>query len=175
MDLPNILNTKGSAAVAGQQLHPQFAQQAGVGVHVNGAGAVVESADGRVGLAGMPYGAGVGPRSQPLHNMGIAGAQQQQQQQLRYNDVPQQYQQQFPVISNPYPTPTGSVEGGFAQVQPEEEPKTGDVSPDGAAWYASGSIPSLLSIPFPNWLIGSNYRAHPQRHSATCLHAPQLQ
>ena len=114
MDLPNILNNKGSAAAAAavEQLQQQF----NADPHMNGHRAMSDAGSER----------GVSPhmsdpssrfaaRPASFSNLSMANAPQH-----RYTDtvsLPQQYS----LMSNPYPTPTASIDGGYGPPRPNGE------------------------------------------------------
>ncbi|MCJ1443695.1 MAG: hypothetical protein MMC23_004195 [Stictis urceolatum] len=125
MDLPNILNNKGPAAAA-EQIHQQLAEAA--------------RANGRsMSDAGSEQ--GISPRmpdhtskfaarpDHPLHNI------QSMPNTPHYADSPA-LMQTFPMVSNPYPTPTGSYDNGYNHNQQNDEPQIaqnqGSVSEGGA-------------------------------------------
>lgn len=100
MDLPNILNNKGPAASA-EQLQQQLARAKGRTISEVGSGQAFAH-----NLSDDPSRFSSQSTGPQLHNLNMANAQ-------RYtNSAP--LQQQFPMIPDPYPTPTGSVENGYA-------------------------------------------------------------
>ena len=110
MDLPNILNNKGPAAAATRQLQHRFAET----THVNG-GAMSNAGSER----GMPHhvpnsSASFSSRSGPsTHGLNMTNAP-------HYTESPH-LQQQFSIVPNPYPTPTGSIDSAYTQAQHGDE------------------------------------------------------
>ena len=110
MDLPNILNNKGSAGAAARHLQHQFPDN----THVNG-GAISDAGSERAMLHHVSnpspsFSSRAGPQ---LHNLNMTNVP-------RYTDSPH-LQQQFSVIPNPYPTPTGSVDSAYTQAQHSDD------------------------------------------------------
>ena len=112
MDLPNILNNKGPAAAA-EQLQQQLEEAARAkGRTISEVGSGPAFAHNLSDDPSRFSSQSTGPQ---LHNLNMANAS-------RYtNSVP--LQQQFPMIPNPYPTPTGSVENGYANSQHGDDPR----------------------------------------------------
>lgn len=108
MDLPNILNNKGPAAAAGHQFQQQFPDVA----HANGRS--FSTTDSERGMSPLMAEQTSRFSSRPVqHNMTMANAP-------RYMNSPH-LPQQFSMDPNSYPTPTGSIENGYAQAQQGEE------------------------------------------------------
>ena len=103
MDLPNILNNKGGAAAA-EQLQQHFGDP-----HVNGHRALSDTGSERGVSPHMSdqHPSRFVPRPAAFSSINMANAQ-------RYTE-PVALPQHYPLMSNPYPTPTASIDGGFVQ------------------------------------------------------------
>lgn len=108
MDLPNILNNRGGSgmALANQQHLQHYADLSGRAMSDTGS---------ERGMS--PH---LSDRGQHMR------AGQQQLQALSMDHLPQQHyhHHQFSMGSNPYPTPTGSIENGYGQTPDEQQLQT---------------------------------------------------
>ena len=120
MDLPNILNNKGPASAATRQLQHHFVKNA----QVNGSALSDTGSERGMSHHVSDPSAGFSTRSGPqLHNLNMANAP-------RYTDSPH-LQQQFSIIPNPYPTPTGSIDSAYTQAQQSD---------DGLSSHSTGQV-----------------------------------
>ena len=119
MDLPNILNlnNRGPAAAAAAAAADQPLQQYG---EVNG-----RSISDPVSERGMsPHVSDLTSRFAPRSASHFSG--------MSMTSAPH-LQQPFPMVPNPYPTPTDGMENGYVQAQEEQQLQNGDIGAESAA------------------------------------------